>query len=221
MRNDEAIARTLNTSFIDEPGRGEYKYKVFLVSGIDVDDVLDTQLPVRRTLAVDTTVSAFLFPVGECKVAVPGGNVPPPENLTCVNLNLPPRVDLVNAVGDSLVGPSDVLLVWQKPVEYDAVVITRNGDVVARIDGNIFFYIDRDVPAGSYTYGVSGIVGDQISRPATCDVNLPFPPIEPPSSLQCRFLGTAILDAKADFVDGVVSMSWDNNDDYDLSLIHI
>lgn len=215
LRNGEPLVRTLQTSLIDEPGRGEFKYEVFLVSSLAIDENINPATPIRRTLEVNTTIPTFLFPVGECKVAVPGGNVPPPEDLTCINLNLPPRVDLVNTIGDQLVGPSDVLLVWQQPVEYDFVVIARNGDVIARIDGSQLYYADFDVPAGNYVYSVFGVVDDLISPPSTCEVNLPFPPIEPPSNLQCRFIGSRTLDAEANFVDGVVPMRWVNGQAYD------
>ncbi len=202
VRDGVNVARTLELSYVDRPGPGEHHYQVFMVSGI----VLEAPDDELASLPPD-----FLFPVGECKVVVPGGEVPPPQELTCVDLNAP---DV--ALDDlSLVGPHDVLLVWQKPVEYDHVVIARNDAVIARIPGDQFYFVDRNVPAGEHVYSVSGVVGDQISAPAKCIVQLPRPPILPPSNLSCEFIGKTAADDLADIVDGFVRLNWENGQAYE------
>ena len=98
VRDGEKIARTEDLRYLDEPGPGEHSYQVWAISGHEPDD-----------LAISPPVGGFL--VGECKVALPGEGVPPPQELTCVDLDVPEGVDIDL---DTLLGPHDVLLVWQK-----------------------------------------------------------------------------------------------------------
>ena len=206
VRNDIVVGRTQEFSFIDEPGPGEHHYRVLGVAGGDVaiGDVFDVD-PNRNDL-----IRIF---VGECKIVMPGDRVPPPEELTCVDLDAPTDDRLTNVI--DFVGPHDVLLVWQKPVEYDTVVITRNGERIASIDGSQFYYVDRDVPAGHYIYNVFGIVDDQISRPAECEVSIPRPPLPPPRDLVCTYVGALDPVTDSPVPDGFVQLRWTNGAAYD------
>ena len=77
-------------------------------------------------------------------------------------------LEVIESLDDSqLLRSTDVLLVWQKPLDYDWVVIARNNVRIARIPGDQFFYIDRNVPPGVYIYQVFGILNGRISPPAT------------------------------------------------------
>ena len=203
-RDGAVVGRTLETNFTDRPGPGEHLYVVVAESrGRDADDVV---------------LAAPDYLVGECKVALPNDDLPAPQELACIDLDAPEDVrDQLDEV--ELLGPHDVLLVWQKPVEYERVLIARNDDVIARIDGSQFWFIDRNVPVGRYVYSVIGIVGDRISAPAKCDVIVPRPPLEPPSDLTCRFIG-AVDPVEGDFApDGSVLLGWVNNARYDKTLI--
>ncbi len=205
VRNGERIARTREHSFTDEPGPGEHRYAVWAI--------LTSDEPAN--LAHDG-VLAFL--VGDCRVAVGDDRVPPPEELTCVDLDaardVSPALDEVD-----FLRAHDVLLVWQKPVDYDHVIIARNGAIVARIDGDQFYYVDRNVPAGEYLYSVSGVVGDRISAPAECTVVLPRPPLPPPVNLRCRFVSTRPVDAADVTAPGFVRLDWENGARYDAVVI--
>jgi hypothetical protein len=207
VRNGEAIARTLETRHTDRPGPGEHHYAVFAVIGPSV-----LAAPGDSIALIPGPSSLFL--VGECKIVMPGEGVPPPEELTCVDLDAPPELS-----DEDLLRAHDVLLVWQKPVEYDWVVIARNYEFVARIPGSQFYYVDRDVPPGEYDYQVFGVLGNRISPPATCHVSLPRPPVPPPHSLTCEFVGALDPANTSTTPPGYVQMRWRNGAAYDFIVI--
>jgi hypothetical protein len=212
FRDGVRIAATQERSYVDQPGPGEHRYKVVAIWGAITPTELEAALDQAGDLRLGTAVALNSFVVGECTVFMPGDRVPPPEELTCVDLDAPPELA---SVLDDLLRAHDVLLVWQKPIEYDRVVITRNDEVIARIPGSQFYYVDRDVPPGVHVYGVIGVVGDRSSAPARCEVAIPRPPLPPPSNLRCVFVGVLEQDANNASVSGFVALSWTNGAAYE------
>jgi hypothetical protein len=184
LRDGRLIARTVAASYVDEPGPGEHHYEVFFVAG-PRPDVEDEAIADARDTAAELSDREH-FKIGECTIVMPGDGPPPPEDLTCVDLDAPEDFVLADA---ELLHQHDVLLVWQKPVEYDRVLIVRDDERVAVIDGSQFYYIDRDVTPGEHVYHVFGIVDGLISRPAECIVVIPGPEIRPPRDLTCVYVG--------------------------------
>jgi len=203
-RDGDFIATTLDTTFVDAPGPGTHTYAVHGIPVFAVppggDDALD---------AIDLSLG---FLVGECKIVLPGDGVPPPQELTCIDLDLPP---FLRDVDVGFVGEHDVLLVWQKPLEYDWVIIARNYDFVALIPGSQRYFLDRNVLPGNYTYRVFGVLGSSISPPASCEVALPRPPVPPPRNLRCTFIGALAGGDTADVHPGFVDLNWENGGDYE------
>ncbi len=221
VRNGQRIGRTRASQFKDEPGPGEHHYVVYFVPGEppSVGPVADVDLR-------DELSDRGVFKIGECKIVMPDEGPPPPEELTCVDLDSEGRIDLAD---DELLEEHDVLLVWQKPVEYDRVLITRNDDRIAVIDGSQFYYVDRGVDPGRWVYKVYGVVGDQISRPAECIVDVPFPVIEPPRDLTCTYIGpidgepvdpVGVAGVEDDAVSPTsVALRWVNGQRYDFIVV--
>ena len=217
IRDHTVVGVTRGASFTDSPpGPGEYSYRVVAIWGtLGADDALRHDN--------DEAVRSLSFVVGQCEVVMPGRKVPPPEELTCVNLDAPEDLRDRLAELDVFVRASDVLLVWQKPVEYDRVIIARNDDVIARIDGGELYYLDRDVSPGDYVYSVTGVVGDDASPPAKCGISLPAPPLPPPTNLRCVFVELRVedhVDADPNGIStGAVLLSWRNGAGYDFLVI--
>lgn len=210
VRDDTILGATNALHFEDLPGPGTHAYQVYAVAGGFA----------RDDIALSDLLAAYL--VGECKIVMPGGGVPSPEELTCVDLDSPNATDLVadRNVDVGFLNASDVLLVWQKPVLYDLVVIARNYEFVAFLPGEQFYFVDRGVPPGAYTYRVFGIVNGNISAPATCEVLLPREPVPPPRDLVCEFVGAvdvASLDASP---AGFVQLRWQNGGPYSHVVVH-
>ncbi len=209
VRDGQRVGATRETKFTDMPGPGEHHYVVLgLIGPVPLPDAEAVAAVVDRNFADVVPSKAFI--VGECTIFMPGREVPPPEELTCVDLDAPPDVA---AALDVLLEAHDVLLVWQKPVEYDRVVISRNDAVIATIEGSRFWYVDRDVPAGHHVYSVIGVVGNQSSPPAKCEVSIPRPPLPPPTDLVCEVL-SAVDVAEGALVDSVVQLRWRNGGVY-------
>lgn len=177
--------------FVDEPGPGAHDYVVSAGFG-----------------GPGTLPPEYL--VGECRVVVPGGNIPPPSELTCLDLDVPSGISIAEYLTRH-----DVLLVWQKPVDYDAVVIARNGHVVATLPGEQFHYVDRGLPPGVYTYAVSGVLDGAISEPAKCLVRVPRDPLPPPTGLTCEYVGLDDPDGADGDPLGRVVMRWVNGASYE------
>lgn len=164
-----------------------------------------------------------------CRVYVPDPPpVRPPHSLTCV-------VACTEPVTGELCG--NVSLAWENGQNYEWVVITRNGDHVARVPGITTSYVDTDVPEGIHVYAVMGYVNEQISRPALCKVQIPDPPLKPPYDLVCLpnigpepIVDPEIVVDPADVVIGedgeiiippinAVYLRWRNGSRYDAILI--
>ena len=189
------VGNTGRQHFQHEPGPGEHRYCVYVVFGPQpIDDIAPAGV-VGDPDIVPVDPNRDL--VGCCSVVLPGEGPPPPEDLTCVDLDAPPEFDDVLG-DDELLAPHDILLVWQIPhnVAYDFVVIARNNVLIARIPGSQFYYVDRDVPQGTWHYQVFGVIRGQFSRAAECTVNIPRDPIVPPRDLVCRYVGPSIADVE-------------------------
>lgn len=212
VRDGEVIGMTRESRFVDSPGIGEHHYRVFALFGPE---------PIPEPLPADAEQvdGTWRLLVGECKIFMPGDSVPPPEDLTCVNLDAPANIVLD---AEELLGPSDILLVWQIPrnTNYDWVVISRNDIVLARIPGSQFYYVDRNVPTGTHVYSVTGLVRGQASPPAKCEITVPFSPLPPPRDLHCEYVGlTDELDDTASDPDGFVQLRWVNGALYEWVVI--
>jgi hypothetical protein len=99
----------------------------------------------------------------------------PPAGLSCTLVN-------------KTVFFADVELKWTNPGAYDAVVIRRNGLLIASLPGNATAYTDKNLGTGTYDYEVAGILAGNASDPAKCtaQVQLVPPPI---TNLNCRVTG--------------------------------
>ena len=195
--NHELLASINAPRFRHEPGPGRHLYQVWVVFDMRPDDPVDVANGVEAIGGIvdvgpDGSGRAL---IGQCEVVMPGSSVPPPEDLTCLDLDAPPDLRIDDT---SLLGPHDVLLVWQRPVDYDRIIIARGFQFIAVIPGDQFWYIDRNIGPGTYTYRVIGVLDGRLSRPAECTVTVPLPEIEPPRELTCRYVGPT-----ADEVEGI------------------
>jgi len=88
-------------------------------------------------------------------------------------------------------GVAAATLAWSNGDAYDAVVVRRDGAVVATLAGSATGFADAPVPAGVRLYDVRGSVGGVPSEPRTCSASV-LPPA--PVSLSCTGgVGTASL----------------------------
>lgn len=197
FRDERVIGRTTRSSFVDRPEPGEHHYEVFFVAGLLPAPNADGPVAIDVAGATDL-VDREHFKIGECTIVMPGDGPPPPEELTCLDIDARPDVVIAD---DQLLRAHDVLLVWQRPIAYDSVVIARNDERVAVIPGDQFWYIDRDVPPGDHTYSVYGVLAGRISRPAQCRVSIPGIEIRPPFDLTCSYVGPIVAGDPAG-VDG-------------------
>jgi hypothetical protein len=104
----------------------------------------------------------------ECRV----GNepVPPVRDLRCT---------AVLAVPGDILQPEPVpaaFLRWENGAAYDAILIARNGALIAHLEGSAQSFTDPALPAGTYTYDVSGVLDGRRSEAASCTVSIPGPP---------------------------------------------
>ncbi len=224
-RDNELVAKTEATDYVDEvPAPGRYLYQVFATFG--------------RTDPAANDVPDFL--IGACIVGVPGETIPPPQNLVCAVVRPEPGpvpVDPlpldpddptnVDSDGDGVIdGPIpvvSVLLRWENPIRYDKILIARNKAIAATLDGSATSFIDHIRGGGEFVYSVYGIVGDQKSDPAECNVVVPPLIVLPPQDFTCRVLDIVLDPTDPDNTgpvapgdDGVVSpvpivlLSWWN-----------
>ncbi len=108
-----------------------------------------------------------------------------------------PPVDLVcSAEGTT------VHLRWTDTDAYDSIQITRNGTVIEEgLAGDVSEYTDSDLEPGAYNYEVRGRIGESLSGPAACTVNV----IPAPGELACAIEPIA----------NEVRLSWTNPMVYD------
>jgi len=101
------------------------------------------------------------FLIGECRVVVEeGGPLPGPRGLQC-------------SILESF--PIQVGLSWTNPVRYDALIVTRGGARIARLDGDASSFREPDPGPGRHVYGVFGLLVNEISTTASCVVEIDPP----------------------------------------------
>ncbi len=108
-------------------------------------------------------------PSAFCKIFVGPAPVPPVEDLQCFSSPISPEA----------VPLDSVLLIWRNPplpVPYDAILILRDGALIAELPGIAQRYLDRGLLPGLYRYEVIAVLGGQKSLPAACEVYVPGPP---------------------------------------------
>ncbi|MBI4600480.1 MAG: hypothetical protein HY721_00830 [Planctomycetes bacterium] len=164
FRDGERIGQSRETRFTDAPGPGEHAYKVLAVAGTSSGGIV----------------------VGSCVVVVGGGGVPAPRDLTCA-VAIPTRDPAVAGDPDGGIWPSPfVSLRWTNPIDYDLILVSRNGMPIARLPGGTTRFVDRPpVFQGRFLYEVRGVVGDRRSEAASCLVELGPPGVPPPENLRC------------------------------------
>lgn len=143
LRDGQLIAQVKASSYTDTvPGPGSYLYEVWFDMGTG-------------------GIPAYLF--GACQVKVPGDGIPSPADLVCVDLGglkcLP-------------CGPHNVQLTWTDPVAYDEVVVSRDGTILAKLDGKATEYLDHDTPVGDHVFSVVGVAGNAGSDAAKCEIQV-------------------------------------------------
>lgn len=123
-----------------------------------------------------------------CAVTVPGPFPPRPQDLTCRVLS--PAPDDATEIGDDVlpIPQALVLLDWVDPIAYDRIVISRNGMVIATLEGTATSFRDRVRVGGTYLYSVVGVKDGLRSRPAQCSVEVPPIEVPPPQDLTCTLL---------------------------------
>ncbi len=77
-----------------------------------------------------------------------------------------PPTDLACTVTED----ADVELAWTGNDDYTAVLVYRDGEIIAVLDGEAVYYLDVAPPAGFHTYAVSGVIGEDESEQAFCEV---------------------------------------------------
>ena len=109
--------------------------------------------------------------------------LPAPSNLTCEN------------GADSW----DVSLSWTNGWTYDSVTVSRDGTVLAVLDGSPTSYTDHVPVPGTYQYTVFGSLtaGGQDSASVDCNVEITFVP--PVTDITCTYAA-----------DGKAQLSWTN-----------
>ena len=211
VRDDIIVGATNALHFEDVPGSGVHAYQVFAVSGgLARDDV-----------ALSDLLNAYR--IGECKIFMPGNRPPPPVDLVCslvyaLPAPLPEPVpfpvpidtlandgvdgDVAVAIAvppedgdvppDLLPNPS-VVLTWRNPIDYNHLIISRNGIQIAFLGGGTQDFIDEPpLYADHLVYDVVGVVLDRRSRATSCDVNVEPKLTPPPQNLFCEVLGRAV-----------------------------
>ena len=237
FRDGEPIGRTEGNSFLDDvPGGGTYHYSVI---GSPCPPPADGDPPCLAPSVV----------VGECLIRV-DAPIPPPQDLTCIvafpiplpvpqptpvpqpvdpnqvlDVNVAFTADNVvdtdnDGIVDSILPRASVIMEWINPVDYDKIIILRNHRLIARLDGNATRFVDHPGP-GFHWYKVVGIINDQRSPPARCDVEVP--PIHPPPvrDLQCHAITTGNPNQAGDILPALpaVVLEWHNPIAYDRIVI--
>ncbi|HAK97347.1 MAG TPA: hypothetical protein DCM87_20745, partial [Planctomycetes bacterium] len=113
--------------------------------------------PGGYTFAVRPFIGDLEAAAAESSVVVP---LPPPSDLACV----------------PAAGAWGVELAWTNGWSYDRVAIERDGVVIAILDSAPTSYTDAVGGPGSYEYVVSGELGVQAARSASCAAEVAFVP---------------------------------------------
>ncbi|MBN1417537.1 MAG: hypothetical protein JXP34_02110 [Planctomycetes bacterium] len=160
-----------------------------------------------------------------CRVCVPGGPLEPPTDLVCTtNLVLDPAAesDMPGTVAGQVLDPGDepvpwpvrgVYLRWTNGAVYEAIRIDRDGEVVAKLPGFTQRWIDWRVEPGAHKYAVYGIRGNEITRPATCEIEVPEP-VPAPEDLTCVALDPTAIPERQ------IVLAWTNPVKYDVLLLY-
>jgi hypothetical protein len=157
----------------------------------------------------------------KCEVEVPPVFVPPPQDFTCVLLDIlmdptdpdNPRSDVVGE-GNSVAPFDVVLLKWWNPVRYESLVILRDREILAELPGDAMMYRDVAPPAGEHVYGIYGIVADGRRSPtAVCWIVVGPEPVPPVTNLVCR---PEQFEPQDDTTTGAMAvLTWTNAAKYD------
>jgi hypothetical protein len=83
----------------------------------------------------------------------------------------------------------EACLHWINPRAYDAIEVLREEELTATLPGDANSFCQPDLPEGSYSYQVRGVVGGSVSDVATCALSAP----ESPQHLHCVQEGADIL----------------------------
>src|SRR5262249_36618901 len=150
------------------------------------------------------------------------GQVPPPQDFSCALLDvvIDPKGPADPAGADVIVGPVElVLLKWTNPVSYVELVITRDNDILAKLDGSAMVYQDIAPPAGEHIYGIFGIAADgSQSRAVYCKIIVGGSPVPPVTDLQC--IVSQPVDPTTNKPAGSVILVWKNAAKYDEIVIN-
>jgi hypothetical protein len=89
---------------------------------------------------------------------------------------LPPVEDLVCGVEETAAA-NTVDLAWKDPIAYEGIIISRNGQVVKKLEGDATSFKDPNLAPGLYLYEVVGFTegGRLMSPPAACRVEVGRP----------------------------------------------
>jgi hypothetical protein len=98
--------------------------------------------------------------------------------VTCeivVGESVPPVTDLICGVEEKA-NPDTVDLAWKNGAEYRGIVISRNGEPLAKLTGDSTSYKDAGLKPGIYIYSVVGVTVTGQSPPAFCMAEVAGPP---------------------------------------------
>ncbi len=98
------------------------------------------------------------FLVGSCDVRVEFGEpVPAPLDVECHIQEKEPEC---------------VLVTWTNPVEYEQIVVAKDGREFARLEGDAMSVIDNEPGPGVHVYNIVAWIADESSVPIACFVDL-------------------------------------------------
>jgi len=170
--NDPSIPSPVPTVVLRWWNRIEYRELVVLRDGVEIAELPGDAMGYREALpgpgphvygVYGVSIDGRRSRTVECKVG--GEPVPPVEDLRCA-------VALPGALDPAIVGPT-VVLHWKNPIAYEAVVIGRDGALIARLPGTAETFSEAGVSAGEHVYEVSGVLDGARSRPESCVVTVP------------------------------------------------
>jgi len=157
----------------------------------DAESYLDEKIPQgEHVYGVSGRVGDLASRPALCRAVAPPPPLRPPRDLVCLPGGgpqpLPPIVEPNQREGEIPIPiPINVVLLrWRNGSTYDAVIIRRDGEQIAKLPGSSEQYTDMGVPAGEHTYAVSGIRDGVETAPATCTVLVGLP-VPPPTGLTC------------------------------------
>ncbi|MBI4604051.1 MAG: hypothetical protein HY721_19010 [Planctomycetes bacterium] len=96
---------------------------------------------------------------------------------------------------------TDVVLSWQNGSWYEQLRLERNGSLLAELGGGATSYRDARVPAGVFTYKVSGVQAARRSFPASAFLST----LSPPGAF---LRGDSTGDGKVDLADPVATLNY-------------